>query len=166
MGYCAKCGQEIAEEAICPNCGCETGLGIQEKNVKVKKQISAKKIILIVVIAVALVAAIIAGLFVWNHIRTEQVKEQLAGKRFSYVDYGLYSATYCYFKFDDDANCTYYYFYANVMDEGVEYQRQYEIKFEDGMTFLVCGIDTYEIQYDRYGEIEGLYNTSTKKLYE
>lgn len=166
MGYCTKCGIEITEEVICPNCGCETGLEIQENRVEPKKRISTKKIILIVVAAVALVAAIIAGLSIWNHIRIEQVKEQLAGKRFAYTDVGWYSSTYCYFKFDEEANCTYYYYYGNVMDEGIEYQRQYEIKFEDGMVFLVCGIDTYEIQYDRYGEIEGLYDIDEKKLYE
>lgn len=165
MGYCTKCGKEITEEVICPNCGCETGLGIQEKRIEIKKRISTKKIILIVVAAVALVAAIIAGLYVWNHIRTEQVKEQLAGNRYDYSSSGWYTAEYSWFVFDEDANCTYGYWYSH-MDDRVDWERPYEIIFEDGMVFLVCGIDTYEIQYDRYGEIEGLYDIDEKKLYE
>lgn len=165
MQYCAKCGKEIMDEHVCLNCGCEIGSENSTNTLNAPKSVGKKKVLMTIAIVIVVIVAILVGLSVWNNLRVEEVKEQLAGKRFSYMDSGLYSASLCYFEFDAEANCTYYYFYTNVMAEGVEYQRDYEIKFEDGMVFLVCGIDTYEIQYDKYGEIEGLYDISRKELY-
>lgn len=165
-GYCAKCGSKITDEHVCLNCGCEIGSENRTITLNAPKPIAKKKVVMTVAIAIVVVVAVLVGLSIWNNLRVEQVKEQLAGKRFSYTKIDSFSSSRFYFEFDKDANCTYYYFYPMIMDEGVEYERNYEIKFEDGMVFLVCGIDTYEIQYDKYGEIEGLYDISKKELYK
>ena len=167
MKFCKNCGKELLDEAvICPNCETRTGEGEQPKPIKEKTHMDAKKIAMMVGLAVVLVVVILVGIIVWNHIRTEQVKEQLAGNMFSYLDDSLYSASYFYYDFDDDANCTYYYYYPNIMDDGIEYERSYEVKFKNGRVFLVFSSDILEVRYDGYGEIECLYDIDTKEIYD
>lgn len=131
-----------------------------------------KKVVLISVVSVVVLAAVLtAGIFLYHAIRTEQVKKQLAGRSFTYFD----STDYTYianhytrkkFSFDDDAQCEYTFYYSSVMDEPSTYSRSYKIKFKDGMTFLVAHSDTYEIQYDKYGRIDSLYDVRSKELYD
>ena len=167
MKYCTHCGKELLDEAvICPNCETKTGFDMQQEPVKVSKRSNTKKIILLISLAVLLVAVIIGGLFVWNHIRTEQVKEQLAGNKFSYTYYGWSTTNYMYYDFDNEANCTYYYCYSNIMDYGNTYEKDYKIKFENGMVFLEFFSETLEVRYNRYGQIEGLYNVDTEEFFE
>ncbi len=167
MRFCEKCGTELADDAeLCLGCGCKTGYVAQIDTVKPRRQINRKKIILIVSLAVLFVAVLISGIFIWKNIRTEQVKEQLAGKVFSYLDVGYYSSSLQYYEFDDEANCSYYYYYPSVMDEGTKYKKEYKIKFEKGMVFLEFTTDTLEVRYDKYGKIEGLYDIDLKKMFD
>lgn len=167
--FCEKCGAQIAQNAeICPSCGCATKQEPREKTAGKRNPTNAKKIIVIALSAVVLVAMVVAGLFIWNGVRVAKVKEQLAGKIFSYIEYSAYSGgiSYCKFQFDDEANCTYYYIYPH-MSEGKEYEMDYTIKFKDGMAFLVDSVDRYyEIQYDKYGNIDSLYDITMKELYD
>ena len=167
MKYCQKCGTELPDAAVfCSACGTSTGMEEQLPEVQPRKPLNVKLIIGIAAAVVVLIVGIFVGLKIRDNNRREEVKEQLAGHYYSHLDYSYYSASLCYYKFDDDANCTYYYFYTNVMDEGIEYSRSYEIEFEDGKTYLVFLTDKLEVRYDRYGDIEGLYDVNAKKLYD
>ncbi len=173
MKYCSKCGNELADEVqICKNCGCVVEVQkIDTVTAKANKKSSKKKIILIV-IAIVLVAALLVGAyFLTNYIRTLSVVEDLSGGIFTYFDeqsypaLGIYSYTKKEFVFDRNGELTYSYYYSNI-DAGDEYERKYEIKFEDGMIFLVAGINKYEIRYDKYDRIEGIYDYVYDELYK
>lgn len=166
MKYCQKCGKELLDEAvICPECGTSTGVE-EQLEVQPKKKLNIKMIIGIAAAVVVLVVGIFVGLKIRDNHRREEVKEQLAGNLYSHLDYSYYSASLCYYEFDDNANCTYYYYYPSVMEDGTEYRKTYEIEFDDGKVYLVFLTETLEVRYDRYGEIEGLYDINTKKLYD
>lgn len=168
--FCEKCGAKIAAGTeVCPNCGCPTEQEPSQPTSAKRKALSKKQIILIVVSAVVLVAVAIAGFFLWQYIRVERVKEQLAGETFYYSDlaYSFYQEKS--YTFDDIAACRYYSYYSyRNQDEPTEFEFPiyYEIKFEDGMVFLETSARKLEIQYDKYGNIDGLYNIDEKEFYD
>lgn len=167
MKFCSKCGKEIAEDAlVCPGCGCETENVEGSKTAKDKKRMSKKKIILTIICLVSLAAVIVAGLLVRNSIRIKQVKEDLAGNTFYLSELSYYSYTTKEYAFDFAANCTYSYYYSNVMDEEKSYEKDYEIEFKNGKVFLVFLADTLEVQYNDYGEIKQLYDINTDEIYD
>lgn len=168
MKFCGKCGNELADDAqICMNCGC--AVDVQKSNVKTvntRKITGTKKIILIVVAAILAAALLVGAYFLVNYIRAASVVKDLSGRIFAYHDYTGYSITEKEMEFDREGKLTYSYYYSNVMDAPVEYERDYQIKFEEGMIFLVAGIDEYEIQYDKYGRIEGIYDIDWNELFD
>lgn len=167
MKFCEKCGKEIAEDAlICQNCGCETENAELTKATKEKKRMNQKKIVLTIICLVFLVAVIVVGLCVRNSIRIKQVKEDLAGNSYLFTEFTYYSYNTEEFEFDFAANCTYSYYFSNVMDEEKSYEKDYEIEFKNGKVFLVFLTDTLEVQYNDYGEIKQLYNIDTDEIYD
>lgn len=168
MKFCAKCGNELADDAqVCMNCGCAAGT--QKGNTiaaKTNKISGKKKIVFIVITAVLAMALLVGAYFLVNYIRAVNVVNDLSDRRFTYYDYSSYSFTEKEMDFDSEGNLTYSYYYSNVMDAPEEYERDYQIKFKKGMTFLVAGIDEYEIQYDKYGKINGIYNIDLDELFD
>lgn len=159
MKYCKQCGKEMHDEALaCLRCGYTENEALRER--------SPKKVILIVVAIVAAVALIIGGLFAWNYLRTEQVKKDLAGTEFSFEEVTFSSYNQERYKFDKNANCKYYYYYTNVMDKAVGYNKEYKIEFKNGKVFLVFAYDTLEVQYNAYGGIKQLCNIDTDEIYD
>ena len=174
MKYCTKCGKELFDEAvICPGCGCAVEapeaknteqVKSGQKNVNGKK--SRLKIALIIAASVVLLIGIVTGgIFLQYHIRSEAVKDQLAGKTFSYWSSSLYGYSSEKLSFDENANCEKTYFYSNVMDEPTTYSMSYKIKFKNGKTFLDTGGHMYEIQFNSYGDINSLYDVNNKSVY-
>lgn len=174
MKFCEKCGKEIAENSsACLNCGCEVVV-VEESQVMDKKPEgkSRKKIVLLLIIAaVSAIALLVAGYFVYNNIRTKQVIDDLSGQNYIYTDIKSYPAlgeihyTSKEMDFDDEGVLEYSYYYSNI-DAGDEYQREYKIKFKGDMIILEMGIDEYEVMYDRYGQISGIYDFVYDELYE
>lgn len=167
MKYCLHCGKELVDEAVvCPNC--ETAQDQKQPSTQSasQKKLKKKTIIISAACIVGLVFLVVAGVFINNLIRTNRVKNQLAGETFYYAESSRYSYSHCSFKFDADAQCEYSYYYSNVMDEPTTYSCSYKIKFKEGMIFLVTSSKTYEIQYDKYGNINSLYDINNKELYE
>ena len=183
MKYCVKCGKEIMDDAeICPGCGCAVDRAYKRRltnsNLVLKKK--RKKVILIVIITViALSACIVAGFFISNLIRTAIVKNQLAGKTFSYHDYSSYPDWELYFSidkkfgFDDEAKCTYFHTFktnGELESSDDNYPFPYTIEFKNGKTFLVGEnlptLNTFEIQYDSYGRIKALYDILWEEKYD
>ncbi|MCH5183112.1 MAG: zinc ribbon domain-containing protein [Oscillospiraceae bacterium] len=163
MKHCTHCGKELPDEAIvCPGCGCAV---TPEQGTQKKK--SHLKLILIIAIAAVLVAgAVVGGIFLRNHLREEKVKDQLAGKTFRYESLSLYSYRWKEISFDENAQCKYTYFYSSVMSEPETYSRSYEIEFKNGSTFLIMGVDTYEVRYNSYGKVDNLYDVNDKTVYD
>lgn len=169
--FCSKCGNELLEEAVvCPKCGCSTKQASQKTAVAKREPLGKKQINLIAFSIVGLIAAVTVGLLLWKFIRIGMVKEQLAGETFRYYDELIdYYYHYNELSFDDDANCTkysYYHFFDEDVPSEYDYELEYKIKFKDGMVFLDTSTRTYEIQYDIYGNIEGLYDITWDELYE
>ncbi|MBQ8769496.1 MAG: zinc ribbon domain-containing protein [Oscillospiraceae bacterium] len=171
MKYCTHCGKEIMDDAIiCEGCGCPA-IKEEQTSVNNKKKFNKKTLLILIVSIVAAIALIVGAIFLVNHIRVANVINDLSGNTYSYFDsniypsLGIYSYTEKEMKFDDDGTMTYSYYYSNI-DAGGEYERSYEIKFEDGMIILEAGIDRYEIQYDRYNRIEGIYDIGYDELYD
>lgn len=165
--FCEHCGAQITKNtSICMSCGCETSFVKQSSKSKSIKKSFDKRVMILSVIIVALVITILAGTILVNVVRRAEVKNQLAGQDFEYYDYNLYSYREERLSFDENAQCTYCYYFSNVMEEEIEYTKDYEIKFEDGMTFLVMGIDTFEVQYDKYGRIDSLYDIDSKEVFD
>lgn len=168
MKFCSKCGNELADDAqVCMNCGC--AVGVQKRDaeaVKTNKISSKKKIILIVTAAVIAVALLIGVYCLVNYIRAINVVNDLAGGVFTYYELTNYSNTIKTMDFDSEGNLTYSYFFSSVMDAPVEYERDYQIKFQGGMIFLEAGVEKFEIQYDKYGKIEGIYDIDTGELFD
>ena len=171
MRFCTHCGSEIMDDAIiCAGCGCPA-IEEEQTSVDKKKKFNKKTLLILIISAVAAIALVVGAIFLVNHIRVANVIKDLSGNTYSYFDsniypsLGIYNYTEKEMKFDDDGTMTYSYYYSNI-DAGDEYERSYEIKFEDGMVILQAGINTYEIQYDRYNRIEGIYDITLKELYE
>lgn len=173
MKFCAKCGNEIADEAVgCVNCGFSTGvLKSDAVTKKTKKAIGKKKIVLLIIAAVLVAALLVGAYFLANYIHTLSIVEDLSGRSFTYFDeqsypaLGLYDYTRKKLAFDHNGELTYSYYFSNI-DAGGEYKQEYQIKFENDMIILVAGIYEYEIQYDKYDRIEGIYNYVFDELYE
>lgn len=170
MKFCEKCGNKIADEAeVCLNCGCATG--VQKYNVVAKMRNPKKKIVLLVSATVLAAALLVGVYFLINHFRVRSVVEDLSGRTFSYFDETIFpfSGEYSYSKkelaFDYNGDLTYSY-YHSLIDAGDEYERDYQIRFRDGMIVLVAGIDEYEILYDKYDRIKGIYDYSYDELFE
>ena len=169
---CSHCGAEIAEGSeICMSCGCKIEATSPTEPEK-KSGLDIKKIIIIAASAVALIGIIIGGLFVHNHMRKQEVIEQLSGNTYRYFDtnvyyaLGKYDVTINQLSFDDNGECEYYYYYSNVMDEGTSYDRTYKVAFEGDKVYLKMGIDTYEVRYNNYGEIDSIYDSDRDETYE
>ena len=172
MRYCAHCGKEIAEDvSVCLNCGCEAA---SEKIVTTDKKPgkkNRKKIVLIVVAAVLAIALLVAGYFVYNYIRAERVIDDLSGQTFRYYDVKSYPSlgktyyTSKAMKFDGEGVLTYSYYYSSV-DVGDTYQPTYKIRFKGDMIILETAVNQYEVMYDRYGQVSGLYDFVFDELHE
>lgn len=170
ISFCEKCGSKILDgDTICGNCGCETRAAVQQRNTAERKAKTKKRIIIASATVAFLVIALIAGLFIRNHIRREQIKDMLAGNRYEYLYYGYSYDTYCYYAFDEDANCTRYsYSYYSSMDKEHEYEYgvDYEIVFKGGKVFLETSMYTLEVRFDSYGDIESLYDITFEEEYD
>lgn len=165
MKFCSKCGKELSDEAVvCMGCGCAVDSRAPQISAP-KKQLGKKQITLIIIAAVALVALIVVGFFLWRFLKIEQVKKDLAGNEYTYY----YSSTFSYreysYAFDEDANCTHYYYFANIDAEN-EYEKDYKIELKNGKIFLVFPSDTLEVQYNDYGKIKQLYDINTDEVYD
>lgn len=169
MKHCAKCGKELPDEAVvCPGCGCAV---TPEQGTQKKK--SHLKLILIIAIAAVLVAgAVVGGIFLRNHLRIEKVKDQLAGKVFSYSWPTDYTFSQWQYAFDDNAECivtyedTYYDTNGAIYDvQSGTYTQWYDIEFEDGKTYLKMGGTVFEIQYNEDGDVVCLYHVNKKAKY-
>ena len=173
MKYCEKCGSELLDDAqVCMNCGCafnqeQTDFIATQSNKKSKKNTA----ILIIVTCVVAAVLAVGGLFLVNHVRETKVIEQLSGERFRFFEDHVYYALGKYdyeekvITFDNNGELTYSYYFSNI-NAGDEYERDYNIKFKKKMAILEISDEEYEIQYDNYGEIEGLYDIQAKELYE
>lgn len=182
--FCEKCGALITQDTeICPNCGCPTKpdrqataidntqsvatntinkiKSVAAKAIDKMKSVGIKRIATIAVSVVTVIAVIVVGLLVRNNIRVNKVKEQLAGNTFDYIS----SYWFCSYSFDEKANCTCS-FYDHFSNDIREYECEYKIKFKNGMVFFDLMSETFEIQYDKYGNIEGLYNIGSKQFYD
>ena len=171
MKFCEKCGAQMAEDAqVCMSCGCP----VEEAKVSqtaIQNKGSKKTRILIIIAAIAAVALIVGAFFLVNHIRQANVIKDLSGKTFRYYDsqsyplLGVFDYTEKEMKFDSEGKLTYSYYYSNI-DMGNEHECSYKIKFKNDMVFLEMLGDEYEIQYDRYNEIEGIYDINLKELFD
>ena len=175
FSFCEKCGAKIFNGAeICANCGCETRMAMQRRNAIEKKQKNKKRIIITIAIIAFLAIAFIAGIFVRNYIRVEQIKDKLANNKFDYVRVGYNTYTEKHYEFDSDANCTYYaYYYVESTtnsyedrESEYEYTRDYDVVFKNGKVFLEFGSDTFEVQFNSYGDIDSLYDITFEHVYD
>ena len=173
MKFCEKCGKEIAEDSdVCLNCGCAVE-AVEESQPTDKKpeRNNRKRIVLIIAVAILAIAVLVAGYFVYNYIRTESVIDDLSAQTFRYYDVKSYPSlgevhyTSKAMKFDEDGILEYSYYYSNI-DAGDTYQRTYKVKFKGDMIIMEMGIDEYEVMYDRYGQISGIYDFDYDELYE
>ena len=166
MKYCTRCGKEHAEDAlICPGCGCETNSCERTDSKKEKRRMNKKQIILTVIGVVSLVAVIVAGVFVWNRVQIERVKDDLSGNTYTCYKSSYYSYTYEEYKFDLASNCTFSYYYSH-MDKERSYEKDYKIEIKNGKVFLVFLTDVLEVQYNDYGEIKQLYDVDTDEIFD
>ena len=172
MKYCTHCGKELSDEIkICTGCGCVSDMEEESTSNNTKNINNKKKILIIIIAVVSAIALIVGGFFLVKHIRIVNVIKYLSGEEFTYYDsrsypaLGLYDYTEKEMKFDDDGKLTYSYYFSNI-DRGGEYERDYKIKFKNKMIILKAGLDEYEIQYDKYNKIEGIYDIENEELYD
>lgn len=168
MKFCAKCGNELADDAqICMNCGC--AVGVPKSNAvtpKAKKLSGKKKTVLIIITAVLAVALLVGVYFLVNYIRAVDVVNDLSGESFMYRDSDYFGYTRKEVVFDENGELTYSYYYSNI-DAGGEYGLDYQVKFKNNMIILEAGlVNEFEVRYDKYGRVEGLYDITYSELYE
>ena len=167
MQFCTKCGNELADDAkICMNCGCAVAVQKSDSAAKANKISSKKKIILIIIAAVLTVALSIGVYYLVSYIRVINVVNDLAGEVFTYYESTINRNVIKAMDFDNKGNLTYSYYYSNVMDTPSEYTRAYKIKFKGSMIFLEANLDEFEIQYNKYGKIVGIYDINYGELYD
>lgn len=174
MKFCEKCGSELADEAqVCMNCGCPVAGNDEKMPQKATKKMSKKTVWTIVIAAVAAIALIVGGLVVVNHMRVQEVVEQLAGKSFTHESgsSNLHAGTFTYSKntmtFDENGELTqsYYYLSSGAQKESSgEYTSEYKIRFENGITILEVEGNEFEVRY-AYGEITSLYDMLFENTY-
>lgn len=173
MKFCEKCGSELADEAqLCMNCGCPVTGNDKKMPQKATKKMSKKTVWTIVIAAVAAIALIVGGLVVVNHMRVQEVVEQLAGKSFTYENGNITAAgSYFYSKttltFDENGVLTKSTYRINpAVPEGESYKRtpDYRIRFKDDMTVLEVEGYEFEVCY-AYGEITSLYDMLFEDTY-
>ena len=104
---------------------------------------------------------IIAGIFVSKSIRKNNVVEDLSGKQFSYYSSNSYDGL----SFDENGVLTKSYVYS-LLEVSDEYTCGYEVVFKDGKTYLEISSRLYEVRYNSYGVITGIYDTTYMQLYQ
>ena len=167
MKYCTHCGKELMDEAVmCPGCGNT----FESDAVQVpapKKKMSKKKILLIIASAVLLLALIVGGIFAWRYFKIEQVKNDLAGNTYSFIESQTYSDKEIRYSFDDwDADCTYSCDFIGLMDTVLLYDKSYTVEFKNGKVYLNFGSEILGVQYNEYGEIKQLRDIDTDDVYK
>lgn len=175
MKYCQHCGKELADEAqICMGCGCPSVASRQQITpAPPKKKPSKKKILLITVSVVLLLALAVGGYLLYDHWRTQAVIDQLVGHTFRYEEaITYYSGTYNYnlerltFLNDEEVNKYYYYYTSGTDPLTNDYDTTYTIDFSDGRTYVNIFVDSYEVIYDDYGNIEALVHVVTEDKFD
>lgn len=170
MKYCQKCGKELLDEAVvCIGCGCPVKTTLINKVPKETAKSRLRNIALLIIGVIVIAALTVGGYFLYNHIRVTNVVNDLSGHRFVYRDSVrlLYSYSYTEkeMEFDEDGTLTYSYYYSNI-DDGDEYERDYKVKLKNKMIILEVGLDSYEIQYDKYGKIKAIYDIASDESFE
>ncbi len=159
MKFCEKCGSEIAPEIqICTNCGCAAESTSAQPVAAESKKSSAKKIMLWIAVAVAVVLLTIGGLFLANYLKVQSVDKQLMGSEFLYREYTSHSLDEDSLTFDYDGNCKIYsHYYSVYLSDPIEYEYtfEYEIFFENSSTYVRIGSTKYRVVYEG-DEIVGL----------
>ena len=171
---CVHCGATIAEDAeICVNCGCRVEKVVQPPvtsdtvAVLKKKKPSVKQILLLCGVAVAAVGVIIGAFFLWRHIRVQKIVNALEGETYRYYEYESYISTYTIKEMDfkDDMECDYHYYYS-ILDRGGDYTRTYSVKFRGKDVYIIMGVDEFELDFDRDGNIVALIDAENDEEYE
>ena len=171
---CVHCGAAITEGAeVCMNCGCRVEKVTQpliiSESVTVfkKKKLSVKQIILPIVAAVAALGVIVGAFFLWRHIRVQKIVNALEGETYRYYEYQSYISTYTIKEMDfkDDMECDYYYYFS-ILDQGGDYTRTYSVKFRGKDVYIIMGVDEFELDFDRDGNILALIDTESDEEYE
>lgn len=167
FSFCEKCGSKILDgDTICGNCGCETRAAAQQRNTAERKAKTKKRIIIASATVAFLVIAFIAGLFIRNHIRREDIKDKLAGNQYEYENFNSVRYVLRYYSFDEEANCTYY-SYNSYDEREVEFTLDYKIEFKGDKVFLDLGeTRLLEVQFDSYGDIDSLNDELFDHKYE
>lgn len=173
---CAHCGAELAPDAeICMSCGCPViktaEPPVAPATVTVGsfkgKKLSVKQIVLLSAAVVAAIGVIVGGFFLWRHIRVQKIAKALEGETYRYYEYKSYisSLTIKKMDFKDDMECDYYYYYSIINAEN-EYIRPYSVKFRGENVYIIMGVDEYEVDFDRHGDIVALIDTSNDEEFE
>ena len=152
----APCEGDVSTPISAPEAAAEGGAPAKKKRKMLFFIIGAAVLGTILTVGIA-----IGSLLIVNAVRTNEIYEKLQGKEYVYYDSTDYSYiqnsyTIKAMSFQEKGKCGYAYYYSNI-DSGDAYTRNYTVKFElDGDVFLEMGIDTYEVKFDNYGNIESL----------
>lgn len=175
---CVHCGAELAADAeVCMSCGCPVAKTTEQPVASAtvafpfkRKKLSVKQIVLMVAAAVAVIGVIVGGIFLWRHIRVQKIAKALEGETYRFEEWHYYTYiadTYNIKEMDfkDDMECEYYYYYSNIDAEN-EYTRTYSVRFRGEDVYIIMGIDEYEVDFDRHGDIVALIDTSNDEEFE
>ena len=164
MKVCQTCQKIMANNTkFCSTCGKSNLIDLPFTDILCLYVKKNKKIV-ISIISLIIVLHIVFSIFIsiFNIVRINKVKEQLAGNEFYYNDGGIYNSL----TFDDNSNCVWIIDYQVFDSFDKKEETKYDIIFKDGMVFLDVSYLTLEIQYDKYGQIDCLYDIKEKEKYE
>lgn len=176
MKYCTHCGNALDDNAqICMSCGCPVENAavpsafspapapVAKKDFLTK--LTTKHWIIIAVSIVVLIGLIVGGIFLGREIKKQEIIKLLDGKTFTYSSYDYFGFDIKRLTFVNDREAEYYYYYSCI-DEEDGFTWDYKIKFEGKNPYVDRYGTKYYIEFDKYGNIDYLYDPVYDEKYE
>lgn len=176
MKYCTHCGNALDDNAqICMSCGCPVENAavpsafspaptpVAKKDFLTK--LTTKHWIIIAVSIVVLIGLIVGGIFLGREIKKQEIIKLLDGKTFTYSESYYSGFTIKRIKFISKNKADYYYYYSGIDVEN-EFTRKYKVEFDGNNAYVQFPSDKYYIEFDKYGNIDYLYDPVYDEKYE